>query len=89
MEQSTLSRNLDRMVDKGWLAKMPDPGDARTTSLELTPEGTAKLHDARAGWDDAQAWALDAFGTGGVLALDRSAHRLNPLMPRGSWPKDE
>ncbi len=36
---STLSRNLDRLVDRGFVARNPDPDDRRAYCAELTDAG--------------------------------------------------
>ncbi len=36
---STLSRNLDRLVDRGFVVRNPDPGDRRALCAELTDAG--------------------------------------------------
>lgn len=36
---STLSRNLDRLVERGLVERGPDPGDRRALRAELTPAG--------------------------------------------------
>lgn len=83
MEQSTLSRNLERLVAKEWLERSPGKDDSRTTCLSLTAAGSAKLREGRAGWDKAQAWAAEALGDASIVGLNETAHRLNPLMPKG------
>ena len=32
---------LDRLVAKGWIARMPNPNDKRGVLIQLTPEGAA------------------------------------------------
>lgn len=81
MEQSTLSRSLDRLVAKGWLARQPDPEDSRAVRVALTAQGSEKLHAAQEGWQQAQDWAIKALGAEGIDGFHQTAHRLNPLMP--------
>lgn len=81
MEQSTLSRNVERLAKKGWLRRIPHEDDARSIRFELTHEGKAKLKTAYAGWEDAQRWAQQALGDEGIEHLELTANRLNPLMP--------
>jgi len=45
MDKSTLSRNLERMGKRGWLAVRPGE-DNRTHVVELTAKGTKLLQDA-------------------------------------------
>lgn len=81
MEQSTLSRNLDRLVDRGLLERREDEADSRSVRMALTKAGSQKLRSARAGWDCAQEWAEEALGRAGIEEIAVTARRLNPLMP--------
>ncbi|MDE1467812.1 MarR family winged helix-turn-helix transcriptional regulator [Aurantiacibacter sp. D1-12] len=81
MEQSTLSRSLDRLVKNGWLKRDTDPEDSRSHRMALTSQGTTKLAEAQAGWGEAQAWADEAMGKQGIASFTKVARQLNPLMP--------
>lgn len=81
MEQSTLSRNLERLERNGWIERAHAADDSRKVALRLTVQGSAKLREARPGWDAAQDWARDALGATGITDIAQTAHRLNPLMP--------
>jgi DNA-binding MarR family transcriptional regulator len=41
IDQATLSRTVDRMVEAGWVLRLADADDMRVTRLALTPEGHA------------------------------------------------
>ncbi len=41
LSQPGLSRLVERLVERGLLARQPDPADARATLLSLTEEGSA------------------------------------------------
>jgi DNA-binding MarR family transcriptional regulator len=45
--QPTISGAVSQLVDEGWVAKEPDPGDARRSVVELTDLGRARLTQAR------------------------------------------
>jgi DNA-binding MarR family transcriptional regulator len=45
MDKSTLSRNIERMRKRSWLAVNPD-NDDRTHMVKLTPKGARLLRDA-------------------------------------------
>jgi DNA-binding MarR family transcriptional regulator len=45
--QPTISGAVRTLVDEGWVAKEPDPGDARRSVVQLTPAGKQRLADAR------------------------------------------
>lgn len=42
---SHLSRIAARLEERGWIARRPDPGDARRTLASLTPPGRAKVEE--------------------------------------------
>jgi DNA-binding MarR family transcriptional regulator len=45
IEQTTLSRIIDRMVEAGWVLRLADAEDMRVTRLALTPEGHALFEE--------------------------------------------
>lgn len=70
LDASTLSRDLERMVDRGWVAASPGAGRART--LEATPAGRALLAAVAPAWRAAQAEAralLTPAVAGGLSAV--------------------
>ena len=72
LDDSTLSRNLERMRANGWLEEVAGD-DARVHSHRLTEAGRALLDKAVPAWRGAQAEALRLLGDAGVLALRRFA----------------
>ena len=44
---STMSRSVEVLVRKGWVARTSDPADRRQVVLTLTPEGRAMRQEAR------------------------------------------
>ena len=75
LDASTLSRNVERMVQQGWIRSEPDP-DSRAQLLSLTDDGAGIVHDAYPAWQRAQADALERLGTAGAVALGRVASSL-------------
>jgi DNA-binding MarR family transcriptional regulator len=75
LDPSTLSRNLDRMVARGWLEVVPDP-DGRAQPFRLTDAGRDLLGRAGAAWEAAQARAADLLGDDGVRLLGQLDRRL-------------
>lgn len=71
-DDSTLSRNLDRMRASGWLEEVVE-GDARVHSHRLTAPGQALLERAMPAWRVAQRRANELLGESGVKALHRFA----------------
>src|SRR4051812_37900981 len=72
LDDSTLSRNLERMRANGWLEVVPDD-DARVHSYRLTASGKALLDKAIPAWKSAQREARRLLGDAGVQALQRFA----------------
>jgi DNA-binding MarR family transcriptional regulator len=72
LDDSTLSRNLERMRTNGWLEEVP-ADDARVHSYRLTQAGRTLLDRAIPAWRSAQAEARRLLGDAGVQALRRFA----------------
>ena len=72
LDDSTLSRNLERMRANGWLEEV-SADDARVHSYRLTEAGRALLGRAVPRWRGAQAEARRLLGDAGVRALTRFA----------------
>ena len=70
LDDSTLSRNLERMRANGWLEEVSGD-DARVHSYCLTEAGRALLEKAIPAWRSAQGEALRLLGDAGVQALQR------------------
>ena len=75
LDLSTLSRNVDRMMARGWLEAVPEE-DARTQPFRLTDQGRRLLERAIPAWEKAQKQAADLLGESGVALLDEAAQRL-------------
>jgi DNA-binding MarR family transcriptional regulator len=72
LDDSTLSRNLERMRANGWLEEVPGD-DARVPSYRLTESGRSLLVRAVPAWRKAQEQAHRLLGEAGVEALRRFA----------------
>jgi DNA-binding MarR family transcriptional regulator len=68
LDDSTLSRNLERMWANGWLEEV-SADDARVHSYRLTGAGRALVEKAIPAWRRAQGQALRLLGDAGVRAL--------------------
>jgi DNA-binding MarR family transcriptional regulator len=53
LERTTLVRNLQTLIEKGWIE--PTPGDGRGQRHQLTPAGQAVLEAAIPLWEKAQS----------------------------------
>src|SRR5262245_19394741 len=72
LDDSTLSRNLERMRANGWLEGLSGE-DSRVHSYRLTAAGRALLQRAIPAWRGAQERAKGLLGDAGVRALRRFA----------------
>ena len=70
LEKSTVSRNMERMHDRGWVQFVPTE-DGRSHQVHLTAQGAALLRKVAGGWEDAQNKAASFLGKEGVTALSR------------------
>lgn len=68
MEKSTVSRNLERMRNKGWVAAAAREG-ATTQVITVTPEGRKLLAAVYPEWQKAQKAASRLLGGKGVSAI--------------------
>jgi DNA-binding MarR family transcriptional regulator len=73
-DNSTLSRNLERMRDNGWLEEVEEK-DARVHPHQLTDLGKTLLETAMPAWRSAQERANELLGESGVEALNRFASK--------------
>lgn len=74
IDDSTLSRNLERMEANGWLkAVLGD--DAREHPYQLTSKGKRMLKQALPLWSEAQAKVIQMLGDDGVKAVSEFAKR--------------
>jgi DNA-binding MarR family transcriptional regulator len=72
LDDSTLSRNLERMRASGWLEEVAED-DARVHSYRLSHAGRALLEKAIPVWRRAQSEAKRLLGNASVQALRRFA----------------
>jgi DNA-binding MarR family transcriptional regulator len=76
MDESTLSRNVERMCAKGWL-RLEANDDRRSHLIELTAKGRALLRKSLPLWQQAQEAITERLGTEYVAALRSSLHQLS------------
>jgi DNA-binding MarR family transcriptional regulator len=75
MDTSTLSRNADRLVSRGWLETV-QTGDARAQPLRLTRQGQKVIDAAFPAWERAQLEVSELLGSTGAAALLKAAARV-------------
>ena len=76
LDVSTLSRNVERMKDKGWLEVVPD-ADGRAQPFRVTDSGRKLLEQAIPLWKQAQDRAKRLLGDRAVDQLANSVKRIN------------
>ena len=69
LDASTLSRNLQPLIERGLLQLAPDPNDQRTRVVTVTPEGQALRAEAQRAWKRAQLALNQKLGPERVTAL--------------------
>jgi DNA-binding MarR family transcriptional regulator len=75
MDASTVSRNVERMCNSGWL-KLVDIDDARSHEIQITERGMRLIADVAPAWEAAQREAEELLGPSIVKAIARGADRL-------------
>jgi DNA-binding MarR family transcriptional regulator len=75
LEKSTLSRDLTRMRERGWVIEAPSD-DGRSSLLRVTAHGGKLLQRAIPAWRQAQQQAAALLGERDIAALDRAARTL-------------
>ncbi len=76
MDESTVSRNVERLCAKGWLRLEADD-DRRSHLIEVTDKGQALIRQCLPAWQQAQADVTRRLGAENIAAL-RSALRKLP-----------
>jgi DNA-binding MarR family transcriptional regulator len=75
LDESTLSRNVERMRAKGWL-RLEAEDDLRSHLIELTDKGRALLRKTLPAWARAQAEITRLLGAESVSALKSALRKL-------------
>ena len=76
MDESTLSRNVERMCARGWL-RLERNEDRRSHLIELTDKGQALIHKCLPAWRQAQAEVSERLGTSTVKELRSALRKLS------------
>ncbi len=75
LEKSTLSRNVDRMVQNGWLDILPGD-DGRSQRIRITAKGNRLLAKVTPAWRQAQRRTRSLLGKQGTAAVHTIARTL-------------
>jgi len=76
LDVSTLSRNVERMKQRGWLEVVPEP-DGRSQPFRLTLQGRSLLEDAITSWNNAQEQVKKLLGNETVAHINQVVKRIN------------
>jgi DNA-binding MarR family transcriptional regulator len=74
LEKSTLSRDLDRLLDRGWVRATPT--DGRGQRLEVTIAGRALIRKLMPVWEEAQMQVNKLIGPDLAKSIFEAADRL-------------
>ena len=77
LDESTLSRNVERIAAKGWLRLDPDD-DRRSHLISVTEKGHALIRKAYPAWEKAQLELNRQLGAGNVAALRTITKQFRP-----------
>jgi len=76
MDESTLSRNVERMCARGWL-KLERGDDRRSHLIEVTDKGRALIRKCLPAWQRAQDEVSQRLGADSVAALRSALRKLS------------
>ena len=76
LDESTVSRNVERMCARGWLRLVPD-ADRRSHLIEVTDKGHALIRKSLPAWQKAQAEVSRRLGTDTVAELRSALRKLS------------
>ena len=76
MDESTLSRNVERMCARGWLRLERDE-DRRSHLIEVTNKGQALIRKCLPAWQQAQEEVSRRLGADSVAALRSALRKLH------------
>src|SRR4030095_2950746 len=75
-DPGAMTRMIDRLQEKGWIRRIPNPEDRRATNLELTAAGRALYPQLLAAKETVQAQFLRGFSKSEVHLLESLLNRL-------------
>ncbi|MCD6640226.1 MAG: MarR family transcriptional regulator [Nocardioides sp.] len=74
---------VDRLVEAGYVVRVPDPADGRARLVRLTALGESLLPHARAAEEQVEAAWEQALGVEAMAALREALERLRPVVDTG------
>ena len=79
MDQTTVTRNVEKLEKSGLLTTRPHPDDPRKKKVELSAEGKTKLAQAHPLWEEAQKRIVACMGEDDFNSLLRLLTKLNQI----------
>ena len=80
VQRPTATRILDRLGERGLVARTPDPADRRSSLVTITPEGQALLRRLRGRKNAYLARRLRELEAADIEALERAADVLERML---------
>lgn len=77
---STVSKMLDRLIDRGLVARTSNVRDARQTMVQLTPSGEEAQVAIRETWQRLETDLTSSVPSGDLAALDRSLTHVGEIL---------
>ena len=74
---------VDRLVETGYVVRVPDPADGRARLVRLTALGESLVPHARAAEAEVEAAWREALGAEAMAALRASLEALRPVVDTG------
>ena len=80
--QPAITLLVNRLAERGWLKRTPDPLDGRAVLVELTPAGSALLDQVRAEFRALVREEMAALDDDDIGALARAVEILDGMIER-------
>lgn len=80
LDQSTMSRDLKKLVQKGWVVRTKG-ADSRNTQLALTDEGYALLEEVTPVWEALQTKIAGILGNFNIQQIDQITGAIKANLP--------
>jgi len=77
---ASMSTMTARLLNAGYISRIPHPHEARSNVLSLTPEGRSKLEEIQAAWNDTDQMIVDLLGEAQAAQLFTSLHALRDAL---------
>ena len=77
---STVSKMLDRLIERGLVSRSSNARDARSTMVHLTPEGLEAQRKVRDIWNKLEADLTSALTQDEIALLDDSLYRAGDIL---------